>query len=190
MRDMKNLKNILENIKNLRLMKMTILMLVIFILSLVGTVFSKESVQSMKMSIFNQSSVFTNPFTFPSCYQTNYYKAIRTPDYDGDCKTDISVWQRSTGDFWYFGSSQSNAVPLHWGMTGDIPLDGDYDGDGKTDWAVFRKTTGYWYIKYTSNNVEVGKLFGNGASDYPVPADYDGDGITDLGILRAISEPG
>ncbi|HEX8185251.1 MAG TPA: VCBS repeat-containing protein, partial [Blastocatellia bacterium] len=54
-------------------------------------------------------------------------------NFDGDCKTDISVFDRSTGAWNSVNSSNQQYVSFSFGQSGDIPTPGDYNGDGKTD---------------------------------------------------------
>ncbi|HUR96570.1 MAG TPA: M36 family metallopeptidase, partial [Pyrinomonadaceae bacterium] len=58
-------------------------------------------------------------------------------DFDGDGKTDLSVFRPSEGN-WYLNRSTAGFQALHWGSAGDVLVPGDYDGDGKTDTAIFR----------------------------------------------------
>lgn len=112
----------------------------------------------------------------------------RVNDYDGDGKSDFSVYDESNGNWTVLFSSQTNAVgeqPIL-GSAGWRPAPGDYDGDGKTDIAIMSKT-GEWRILLSgSTNLPVSEDFGmTGAG--PVSADYDGDGITDLAYYEKAS---
>ena len=70
-------------------------------------------------------------------------------DFDGDRKSDITVWRPGDG-YWYIISSKDGSIIYQqWGggAFNDVPVPGDYDGDGKTDIAVWRPGDGVWYIK-------------------------------------------
>jgi len=73
-------------------------------------------------------------------------------DYDGDGKSDISVWRWASGT-WYIMPSKhpGTYTATEWGMQNDRPVPGDYDGDGQTDFAVWRGSAGSWYIMPSSN---------------------------------------
>lgn len=104
-------------------------------------------------------------------------------DFDGDGKTDYSVFRSSTGDWQIEKSSDGSPLTTNWGLAGDIITPGDYDGDGKTDNAIFRPSTGTWWFIMSSNGSRPAVQFGlNG--DIPVPADYDADGRTDVAVWR------
>ncbi len=104
-------------------------------------------------------------------------------DFDGDGRSDPTVFRPSTG-VWYVMPSASH-VPygVAWGNSADKVVPGDYDGDGKTDIAVFRPSNGMWYIIPSSTGVPYGIAWGNSA-DVPVPGDYDGDLKTDVAVFR------
>jgi hypothetical protein len=107
-------------------------------------------------------------------------------DYDGDGKSDISVFQGPEG-LWSVLLSSDQSGPLRqqlWGSSnlGDIIIPADYDGDGKADFAVFRPSEGNWYIHRNAGG-DISIPWGL-AGDIPVPADYDGDGKADLAVFR------
>jgi parallel beta-helix repeat protein len=106
-------------------------------------------------------------------------------DYDGDGKTDVTVWRRQNG-IWY--SLLSNTPGTYkgtpWGLSSDYPVAADYDGDGKADIAVWRPGNGAWYIlPSNSPGTYSARQWGLG-SDVPVPGDYDGDGKADIAVWR------
>ncbi|MCS6874564.1 MAG: FG-GAP-like repeat-containing protein [Pyrinomonadaceae bacterium] len=108
-------------------------------------------------------------------------------DFDGDGKTDASVFRPSDSDldpdFFVLKSSDNNLFTSFWGGSGDLPVNADYDGDGRTDIAVFRPSAGMWFILLSGNNMFLVRNFGL-ASDKPLPADYDGDGRADIAVFR------
>lgn len=104
-------------------------------------------------------------------------------DFDGDGRTDFSVFRPTTGDWNIEKSSDGSQSTLNWGLAGDVITPGDYDGDGKTDHAIFRPSTGVWWFVMSSNGSRPAIQFGlNG--DIPVAADYDADGKTDIAVWR------
>jgi hypothetical protein len=104
-------------------------------------------------------------------------------DFDGDSKTDISIFRPSVGEWWYLKSSTLGNFALQFGQSSDKLAPGDFTGDGKTDIAFFRPSTGFWYILRSEDLSFFSFPFGaNG--DIPAPADYDGDGKSDAAVFR------
>lgn len=103
-------------------------------------------------------------------------------DYDGDGKTDISIFRPSDGN-WWLNRSTAGVTVLNLGVASDIPTPGDFDGDGKSDVAIFRPSTGSWIRINSSNGTVSNNSFGL-AGDIPQTADFDGDRKDDLSIFR------
>lgn len=115
-------------------------------------------------------------------------QTFRAPfDFDGDGKTDLSVFIPSDdpvrSDFVTRNSSNNAPNDAAWGSVGDRPVTTDYDGDGKADFAVFRPSDRVWYILQSSNNSFAFVNFGL-ADDKLTPADFDGDGKSDVAVYR------
>jgi hypothetical protein len=105
-------------------------------------------------------------------------------DYDGDGKTDFSVFRGgTTGYWWVTRSNNSTYYSVPQGTTGDKPVPGDYDGDGKTDNALFRSSNNTWYIIRSSDSTAYSVAHGS-SGDLPAPADFDGDGKADVTYWR------
>jgi len=104
-------------------------------------------------------------------------------DFDGDGKSDFSIWRPNASQWWILQSSNNNASATNFGLSIDRIAPGDFDGDGKTDIAVFRPPSGVWYWLNSSTGSFSAVNWGlNG--DIPTPSDFDGDGKTDLAVFR------
>ncbi|MCA1623557.1 MAG: VCBS repeat domain-containing M23 family metallopeptidase [Acidobacteria bacterium] len=129
-------------------------------------------------------NAMTGVWKFRVVYESKTYEhtfLVRsTPfDFDGDSKSDVSVFRPENGA-WYLNQSANGFTGVSFGQNGDKIVPADYDGDGKTDVAVFRNGT--WYLNRSQLGF-IGIAFGE-ATDIPVPEDYDGDGKADIAVFR------
>jgi hypothetical protein len=97
----------------------------------------------------------------------------RASDFDGDVRSDITVYQASTG-YWLTLKSSSNfttTMNTSWGGAGYTPAPGDYDGDGKADLGIYQQSSGNWYILLSSTEYASSLSKNWGGSGYiAVPA--------------------
>lgn len=109
----------------------------------------------------------------------------RTPtaDFDGDSRSDVSVFRPSDGTWHILQSGTNTYTVSQFGANGDKVVAGDYDGDGRFDAAVFRPSSGNWYVLRSSDGGWSVTNWGI-STDKPVPGDYDGDGRTDMAVYR------
>ena len=106
----------------------------------------------------------------------------RRADFDGDRKSDISVFRPDTGVWYVQKSNGSGFIIVQFGLATDIPTPGDYDGDGKTDQAVFRPSDGTWHL-LTKAGFYSSRAFGTNG-DIATAGDFNGDGKTDVAVFR------
>ncbi len=98
-------------------------------------------------------------------------------DYDGDGKSDfcvsrVEIINSVTGMSFYIlerDGGGTGAVPIRFGLSGDVRAPGDYDGDGKQDIAIWRAnadpTQNFFWIRQSNGPVRVSEWGMQG--DYP-----------------------
>jgi hypothetical protein len=104
-------------------------------------------------------------------------------DFDGDGKTDVSIFRPSTGQWWHRSSLNGAVIAAQFGLSTDVTMPGDYTGDGKADRVVFRPSTGQWFGLRSEDSTFYSIPFGT-STDLPAPGDYDGDGRSDEAVFR------
>ena len=110
-------------------------------------------------------------------------KRFTSGDFNGDGKTDVSIFRPGDQNWWTRSSATYGNSVFKWGTTGDVPVPADYDGDGKTDFAIFRSSNSNWITLNSSTSTVSFTAWGS-SGDATVPADYDGDGKVDIAIWR------
>ncbi|MCY7375129.1 MAG: VCBS repeat-containing protein, partial [Pyrinomonadaceae bacterium] len=107
-------------------------------------------------------------------------------DFDGDGKTDVSVFRPGTGT-WFLNRSQAGFSAVSFGLGTDKLVPADYDGDGRTDVAVARpnaaNTILLFYILNSGNSTMTTVQFG-APTDIPQVGDYTNDGRADVAVFR------
>jgi hypothetical protein len=104
-------------------------------------------------------------------------------DFDGDSKTDLSIYRPVFGEWWYLRSTDGQNRAFQFGDSNDRIVPADYTGDGKTDVAIFRPSNGNWYILRSEDFSYYSYPFGTG-TDIAAPGDFDGDGKADTAVFR------
>ncbi len=147
------------------------------------TIFPNSAINQRNGTI----GVFFNVGTFSTFLNFNVFQqgGGRKPffDFDGDTKTDISIFRPSNGSWWYSRSSNNLTEVYSFGNSADKIVAADFTGDGRTDIAVWRPSTGVWYIQRSDDNSFFSFPFGT-SGDVPAPADFDGDGKADAAVFR------
>lgn len=109
-----------------------------------------------------------------------YHLSIAHADFDGDNRTDLSVFRPSSFT-WYLQQSRLGFAFAQLGSPTDIPVAADYDGDGKYDIANYN--AGVWTVLQSQSGTTRRVRFGL-AGDIPVPGDYNGDYRDDFAVFR------
>lgn len=103
-------------------------------------------------------------------------------DYDGNRRTDYSVFRPSTTSYFIQSLSGGSSV-ASFGRPNDKLIPADYNGDRLTDLAIYRPESGLWWVLDRFSKPIYFIQFGL-PEDIPVPADFDGDGKADIAVYR------
>jgi hypothetical protein len=129
----------------------------------------------------NNNTVVTESFQLPI-----QFRRPARADFDGDARTDISVF-RPSDRVWYLNQSTAGFGAVVWGLPTDQPVPDDYDGDGKHDITVFRATAdGAMPDFYVLRSTDFGISYVSWGTtgDIALSEDYDGDNKADHAIYR------
>jgi FG-GAP-like repeat/Reeler domain len=140
-----------------------------------------------KVSFYGAGNAANSDGTTSGDYIYTTLKESASPrpifDFDGDGKTDLSIFRPGPGEWWYLKSSSGGNAAAQFGAGTDRIVPGDFTGDGKTDIAFWRPSTGQWFVLRSEDQSFFGFPFGT-STDIPAPADYDGDGKMDAAVFR------
>jgi hypothetical protein len=154
-----------------------------------------DAPESCANTLMNAQLSGTTPMTFCSFSQNEMTSFVTSSgsclenaggaqcDFDGDAKTDFSIFRITLGEWWYLRSSDNQNRAFQFGTSSDRIVPGDYTGDGKTDVAIFRPISGEWFVLRSEDSSYYSFPFG-AREDIPAPADFDGDGKADAAVFR------
>lgn len=125
-----------------------------------------------------------NPFNNHAGLELSVAMPQATPatDFDGDLRSDVSIYEPSSGNWFILESGADGFRYQNWGYAGTTPVAADYDGDGEVDIAVFEPASGTWYI-LESGTGSLRIIHWGWSATVPVPGDYDGDGRADVAVF-------
>jgi len=109
-------------------------------------------------------------------------------DFDGDGRTDLTVYRNSNNTFYSLGSLTGIFTEKQLGQSGDsVSLTVDFDGDGLSDFSTARYNAEVlWRIfKSSTGTLEETRWGSSTLGDFFAAADYDGDGAFDIAVFRA-----
>lgn len=116
-----------------------------------------------------------------------FSNTVQVCDYDGDGRSDASVFNPPAGQWFIRGFQANEPVAWNepWGWAATRSVAGDYSGDGLADLAVFDPAVGQWYIKTVNDVVLAWQDPWGWNTTRPVAGDYDGNGRWDQAVFDA-----
>lgn len=145
-----------------------------------GEVSTSISYYAKNVGLVKEINTTTGANVALELFSTNVTPANTAVDFDGDGKSDVSIYRDGV---WSVRRS-SDSVVAATGLGGPTwtPVPADYDGDGTTDKAVY--LNGTWVIIRSSDGQPV--VTGAGGPTFtPVVGDYDGDGNADVAVYTS-----
>ncbi len=142
-----------------------------------------SGVTALSFCPFSREQINTFNTANGSCLAPPQNASAAAFDFDGDSKTDISIYRPGLGQWWYLRSSDQSPRVYAFGNASDKTVSADFTGDGITDVAFWRPATGEWYILRSEDSSFFSVPFGT-TGDIPAPGDFDGDGKADFAVFR------
>jgi hypothetical protein len=145
----------------------------------IGSDYHSSTIVDTRFPVSNGEPLYKSAWE----YLLNTPKLKNVFDFDGDGKTDISIFRPNSGEWWLNRSSSGQTIAFQFGQSTDKLVPGDFTGDGKTDVALWRPSNGFWYVLRSEDNSFFSFPFGTNG-DIPVVEDFDADGKADVGVFR------
>jgi hypothetical protein len=139
----------------------------------------------------NGDGILGNADATDQSYSLVAYNFASTPlvdvdppaDFDGDDRTDLSIFRSTLGEWWINRSTNGSTITAQFGSATDVITPADFTGDDKTDVAFWRPSNGFWFVLRSEDFTFYALPFGT-AGDVPVTGDYDEDGQADVAVFR------
>jgi uncharacterized repeat protein (TIGR03803 family) len=123
-------------------------------------------------------------FELPYLESSNTSADAMCNDFDGDHKSDATVYDPQTGNWYIRATETMHASIRQFGWAAARPVPADYDGDGMIDLCVYWPDQARWYIQQSGTGLTATEYWAHRYTPDAVPVcgDYDGDGRADLAL--------